>query len=92
MKIAIYTLNENGTVPKTVLDGGYFPTLNIGSSPQDYDFIGSVNDDFIGVSFETAEDLADYLDSNNFIFVHPITNELVSAQNIANNLWNRLKA
>ena len=51
-----------------------------------------VNDDFIGVSFETQKDLADYLDSNSFIFLHPITNEVVSAQNIANNLWNKLEA
>ena len=39
-KIVKYTLNADGTVPSSIVDGGYAPKPNGGTPPQDYDFIG----------------------------------------------------
>ena len=63
MKIIKYTLNEDGTIPKGIIDGGYFPKFNGGKSPQDYDLIG-YSEDFIGKEeFPTKTDFDNYVKS-----------------------------
>jgi len=39
-KIIKYNLNDNGTVPTYIADGGSYPKANSNASPQDLDFIG----------------------------------------------------
>ena len=64
-KIVIYRLNKNGTIPKSIDDGGYYPIKNSKPSPQDYDLIGATKDgsNFTGEGeFLTKEELKLYLD------------------------------
>ena len=43
--IASYVLNEDGTVPEYVINGGYFAVANDNPSPQDWTLVGVVTDD-----------------------------------------------
>lgn len=58
MKLGIYTLNLDGTIPDFVINGGYFPHANQAAAPQDWKLIGWVTDDS-GV--ENVTDLRSYL-------------------------------
>ena len=43
--IGTYVLNEDGSVPKFVIDGGYFPVPCEGRPPQDMILVGVVTED-----------------------------------------------
>ena len=89
MKLIRYTLNEDGTIPDYVIDGGYFPKFNDGQSPQDYDLIG--------IS-ETNPGLEEYTTKVSFEnYVKSFTNESYTINNIVyytqddiNSLWDRV--
>lgn len=58
MKIAKYVLNDDGTVPEYVVDGGYFAVANDNVSPQDVTLVGVVDDD---APISAITDLHSYL-------------------------------
>ncbi len=68
-KIVKYTLNADGTVPSSIVEGGYAPKPNGGTSPQDYDFIGVTVDGsgsggYTGLGELASEaDIKTYVDS-----------------------------
>ncbi len=67
-----YTLNADGTVPSSIVNGGHVPKPNGGTPPQDCDFVGFFvppqDDDGTGryckfTSFASEADLKSYLDT-----------------------------
>lgn len=48
MKIITYSLNEDGTIPDFIVDGGYFPIPRDAASPQDLTLLGIAVDDAPG--------------------------------------------
>lgn len=63
MKIITYVLNENGTIPDYVIDGGYFPDAKDGLSPQDWTLVGVATDEAPDDSFIDVAALEEYLAS-----------------------------
>lgn len=61
MKIVEYTLNADGTIPDSIVDGGYFAVSNGLPSPQDWTFMGVADDDALFSSFATEQDFLDKL-------------------------------
>lgn len=60
MKVIIYTLNKNGSIPDYVIDGGYFPNPNGKPTPQDIDLVGMATDDAPGIELSTKADILAY--------------------------------
>lgn len=58
MKLGIYTLNSDGTIPDFVIDGGYFPHVNQAAAPQDWKLIGWVAND---ADVQNVSNLRSYL-------------------------------
>ena len=58
MRIVKYTLNEDGSIPLEIVNGGFFPVDNGGVSPQDLTMLGWTNDESFG---EDVADLKAYL-------------------------------
>ena len=67
MKLVIYNLNNDGTIPEYITDGGYFSLVNSNPSPQDLDLVGVATDSAPQNGFANETALADYVKSNNFI-------------------------
>ena len=63
MKIIIYTLNTDGTVPEYVIDGGYFPTDSQLPHPKDLFLVGIANENAFQDAIPTQIDLQNYLES-----------------------------
>lgn len=61
MKIITYVLNENGTIPDYVTDGGYFPDATEGASPQDWTLVGVATDEAPHDAFSDVNSLEEYL-------------------------------
>jgi hypothetical protein len=90
MKLVIYTLNENGTVPDFIVDGGYLPVLNENKSPQNYNLIGISEDDSYENAFMNENSLVSYISESGLSFTDPDTNEVIPIEEIANSIWNKL--
>jgi len=87
MKVIKYTLLENGKVPQSMVDGGYFPKSNGGQSPQDYDLIGfSYGWKGLG-EFTTKEEFENYIKSfmNDYIDIE--NNQTI--QDLIDSFWSR---
>lgn len=61
MKVIVYNLNEDGTIPEYVIDGGYFSHANENPSPQDWDLVGVAEDDSPGTTISDQAALKTYL-------------------------------
>ena len=61
MKIILYTLNVNGTIPDYVSDGGYFPTASELSWPQDLALLGIADDAAVQDAIPSEIALHDYV-------------------------------
>lgn len=61
MKVIIYTLLEDGTIPSQIIDGGYFPKSNLDDSPRNYDLIG------ISESWTGKAEITDKTEFDNYI-------------------------
>lgn len=61
MIIAKYVLNPDGTVPWFVSNGGYFPDIREGLSPQDWMLVGVVDPASGLTGFTDVDALTEYL-------------------------------
>ena len=87
MKLVTYTLNEDGTIPVSVLDGGYVPIANNLESPQDVTLVGYAEDDYDARTFNSVEELLQYMESNNYVVIHPFTELPLSLEVVAQEIW-----
>ena len=89
MKIIKYTLLINGKIPKSIIDGGYFPKPNGGQSPQDYDLVG-LSHGWTGLGeFTDKNEFENYVKSFCFDFIDTTTNSTISIQSIIDDIWNK---
>jgi hypothetical protein len=89
MKLVIYNLNDNGTVPSYIVDGGYLAVANNNSAPKDFDLLGIATDEAPQNGFVNENELLTYVQTNNFIFINPITNENLPIEPIVSLIWNK---
>jgi hypothetical protein len=87
MNVIKYTLNENGTIPDYVIDGGYFAKLNNNNSPQDYDLIGLSESTGIE-NFINKIDFENYVKSFNDEFTMA-GDRKIYIQDMINLIWSR---
>ena len=90
MKVVIYTLNADGTIPDYIVDGGYFACANDNASPQDLDLIGLATEDTEQPNFENKTKLLEYVKSKNLIFKNSLTKQLDSSEIVVENFWNQI--
>jgi hypothetical protein len=90
MKLIIYTLLPNGTVPEYVVDGGYLACANNNTSPQDLDLIGVATDNAEQTGFTNEAELLTYVQSKNFHFKNPLTDELITPETMVSLIWSKL--
>jgi hypothetical protein len=90
MKLVIYTLNADGTIPEYVIDGGYLPWSNNQLSPQDLDLVGVAIDEAPQVGFATEAELLAYAESKDFVFKDPKTEEITPLESIILSLWEKV--
>jgi len=91
MKIVVYTLNADGTIPEYILDGGYFDVANGGSWPQHMDLVGVATDDAPQTGFANKTELLEYLQEKNLTFKDSITEEVIPLSNLVNSIWSKLE-
>lgn len=90
MKLVIYTLNPDGTIPEYIIDGGHLPWSNNHPSPQDLDLVGVATDEAPQTGFVSEEDLLTYAQDKEFVFTDPKTNVMIPLQTIIANIWQKL--
>lgn len=90
MKLITYTLDVDGNIPSYIVDGGYFSVANNLESPQDLTFIGVATEEAETTGFENQENVVQYLHSIGLNPLHPLTNEPISLESLANYLWVKL--
>jgi hypothetical protein len=61
VKIARYTLNPDGTIPRFVISGGFFPSPNGNDAPQDLTLVGLCTDEVNDGVFASKASLTTYL-------------------------------
>jgi len=89
MKIIRYTLESDGTIPTSVIEGGYFGKKNNNSNPQDYDLIG-FSDTWTGLEeYQTKADLETYVYSFLSDYIDEATNTTRIIQDLIDNFWSR---
>ena len=87
MKLIKYTLTPEGTIPEYVTDGGYLAFENNNAWPQNLDLVGVANDDAPQEGFADKEALLSYVNDSNLIYTNLSTNEIISNQTIADDMW-----
>lgn len=90
MKLVIYNLNADGTIPNYITDGGYFASANNNPSPQDLDLVGVATDDAPQAAIASEAALLAYCQSKNFIFKDPITEEVIPLETVVSSIWSKL--
>jgi hypothetical protein len=90
MKLIIYVLDSNGTIPAYVIDGGYLVWNNGGTSPQDLDLVGVATDEAIQDGFANEASLLAYAESKNFVFKVPHTEEITPLEDVISSIWAKL--
>lgn len=90
MKLVIYNLNADGTIPEYITDGGYFSLANNNPSPQDLDLVGVATDAAPQTGFADEAALLAYAQSNNFVFTDPITEEVIPLETVVSSIWSKL--
>jgi hypothetical protein len=89
MKLIIYNLNADGTIPEYVTDGGYLATSNGNSSPQDLDLVGVATDTAPQSGFTDEAALLTYVESKDLIFTDPITKEVIPLETVVSSIWSK---
>lgn len=88
-KIIKYTLNEDGTVPDYILNGGYLADSRTGKSPQDWTLTGLATNEAPGEVIESRSDLMDYiLDLGGASWTSPIDDTPIDLEILADFIWN----
>lgn len=90
MKLITYVLNEDGTVPEFIIDGGYYPSPNLDAPPQDIVLIGLVEDSVPGESFNSQLEIKNYLISIGGLEWRDIENNPLDLDILSNNLWQKV--
>jgi len=90
MKLVIYNLNTDGTIPNYITDGGYLASTNNNPSPQDYDLVGVATDDAPQTAIASEAALLAYCQSKNFEFKDPITEEVIPLETVVSSIWSKL--
>lgn len=90
MKLIKYVLNEDGTIPEYIIDGGYYPAQNSNQPPQDLTLIGLVDDIVPGESFSSPEEIKNYLISIGGEEWKDIENNSIDLEFSANQLWQKV--
>lgn len=90
MKLVIYNLNADGTIPEYITDGGYLSLTNNNPSPQDLDLVGVATDAAPQTGFADEATLLAYAQSNNFVFTDPITEEVIPLETVVSSIWSKL--
>ena len=90
MKLVIYNLNADGTIPNYITDGGYFASANNNPSPQDLDLVGVATDDAPQAAIASEAALLAYCQSKNFTFKDPITEEVIPLETVVSSIWSKL--
>jgi hypothetical protein len=90
MKLVIYNLNTDGTIPNYITDGGYLASNNNNLSPQDLDLVGVATDDASQTGFASEAALLAYAQEKNFEFRNTITNEIIPLETVISSIWSKL--
>lgn len=90
MKLVIYNLNADGTVPDHIIDGGYFASANNNPSPQDLDLVGVAKDEAPQAAIASEAALLAYCQSKNFTFKDLITEEVIPLETVVSSIWSKL--
>ena len=90
MKLVIYNLNTDGTIPNYITDGGYLASNNNNPSPQDLDLVGVATDDASQTAFASEAALLAYAQEKNFDFRDTITNEIIPLETVISSIWSKL--
>lgn len=90
MKLVIYNLNADGTIPNYITDGGYLASANNNPSPQDLDLVGVASDDAPQAAIASEAALLAYCQSKNFTFKDPITEEVIPLETVVSSIWSKL--
>ena len=90
MKIIKYTLKTDGTIPDYVIDGGYLPTKNNNSTPQDWDLIGVATDEATETGFATQAHLLEYAKALDLHYMNSLTNEEIPLEIVVGQIWAKL--
>jgi hypothetical protein len=90
MKLVVYTLNSDGTIPDYIVDGGYLDIDNGGSWPQHIDLVGIALDSAPQLGFANMDSLLTYVQEKNFTFKDSITEKNISPETIVSIIWSKL--
>lgn len=86
-KIIKYTLNQDGTIPDYVINGGYLADPRTGPSPQDWTLVGLATDDAPGEVILSREDLMSYIiDLGGESWTDPLGNP-VNLESLTDFIW-----
>ena len=88
MKVIIYTLTPEGTIPNYVIDGGQFPVENNKDFPQNLDLVGAAMDSALEIGFNDEAALLGYVENKGFTFTDSITEEVIPLEIMVNRVWN----
>jgi len=89
MKLVTYVLNSDGTIPEYIVDGGYLSVKNNNPSPQDYNLVGIVADDFFDTGFASELELLNYAQNNNITHKSFLTEEELPIEPLVSFIWNK---
>jgi hypothetical protein len=90
MKLVVYTLNSDGSIPEYIIDGGYFGVSNNNLSPQNIDLVGVATNSAPQIGFANEVELLTYAQLNDFVFTNPSTGETMLLENVVNFIWSKL--
>lgn len=91
MKLVIYNLNADGTIPNYITDGGYLASANNNLSPQNLDLVGVASDDAPQAAIASEAALLTYCQLKNFEFKNLITKEIIPLETIVSSIWSKLE-
>lgn len=90
MKLIVYKLNADGTIPSYIINGGYLAWNNNGISPQDWDLVGVATDDAQQEGFANKESLTAYVESKGLEFKDTMTEEIIPISIVVDSVWAKL--
>ena len=90
MKLIVYTLTPEGTIPEYVTYGGYLAWENSGTSPQNLNLVGVATDDAPQDGFANEAALLSYAQEKGFIFKVPYTEEVTPLETVVSTIWSKL--
>jgi hypothetical protein len=90
MKLVVYTLNADGTIPDYVTDGGYMYSSNGNAFPQSFDLVGVATDEAGQTGFASESALLAYATDKGLEYKTHITNEIIPIENVVASIWSKM--